>query len=99
MNIKRFLSRDLFERKLINLNYRNLFFRVDSLSLDPISKDSFLVKFSVEFLHHFGLNTGKSHFSLVAGMIFDGTTGVYGSICRFCLQMNRKELKVIRNVF
>ena len=47
--------------------------------------------------HAPGIDFG--HFSLVAGMIFDGTTAVYGRICRFCLQMNRKELKVIRNVF
>ena len=39
----------------------------------------------VELLLLFGLKTGKdfAQFGLESGMVFEGTTGVYGSIYRF----------------
>ena len=47
---------------------------------------------SVGFLHCLGLKTGIdfTHFGLELGMVFEGTTGVYKSICRL-IQIKKKE--------
>ena len=39
----------------------------------------------VWFLHHFGMKMGVdfAHFCLESGVVFEGITGVYESICRF----------------
>ena len=49
----------------------------------------------VGFLRSFGLKTGIhfAHFSLESGVVFEGTTGVYGRYLSFQFQVSIKERK------
>ena len=56
----------------------------------------------VGFLRRFGLKTGGfAHFSLESGRVFEGTTGMYGSMgswwkyLSFQFQMSKKERQII----